>query len=122
MVFVELFQSWRIVPSPWWELTKLIFFTAIAFVLGTLPFINNFAHLGGFVFGFMSAILFLPYITFGKWDFVRKRCMVFVTMPLLFTLLVVVLVMFYSVQNTDWCTGCEKFNCVEYHERLKCNV
>jgi membrane associated rhomboid family serine protease len=38
---------------------------ALAFCIGTFPGIDNFAHLGGFVFGIVSAIVFLPYITFG---------------------------------------------------------
>ena len=40
---------------------------AVAFGLGTLPFVDNFAHVGAFVFGVLSSIIFLPYVTFGKW-------------------------------------------------------
>ncbi len=40
---------------------------------GTLPWFNNIAHVGGFVFGVLSAIVFLPFITFGKLDKYRKR-------------------------------------------------
>jgi hypothetical protein len=30
---------------------------------------------GGFIFGVMSSIVFLPYITFGKWDAVRSMAL-----------------------------------------------
>ena len=71
---VELFQSWQVVPNRGWELLKLLMVIAVAFVIGTLPFVDNWSHLGGFAFGILSAIVFLPYITFGKADLARKRC------------------------------------------------
>ncbi len=37
---------------------------------GTLPFLNNFAHIAGLVFGFLAALAFLPYITLG---YARRR-------------------------------------------------
>ena len=120
VVCVELFQNWKLVPNPRWEATKLAFFMIVAFFLGTLPFVDNYSHLGGFIFGLLSAMIFLPYITFGKWDFIRKRAMLLIAIPVLFTLGILVLVSFYKIQNTDWCVGCHKFNCVEYHRDIKC--
>ena len=38
------------------------------------PGVDNWAHVGGFVFGLLASIVFLPYITFGAWDRLRKRC------------------------------------------------
>ena len=73
VIAVELFQSWQVVPNRWWELVKLLMVIAVAFIIGTLPFVDNWSHLGGFVFGLFSAIVFLPYITFGKADLTRKR-------------------------------------------------
>lgn len=43
-------------------------------MVGTLPFVDNFAHIGGLVFGIFAAMAFLPYITFGRWNRIRKAC------------------------------------------------
>lgn len=120
VVCVELFQNWKLVQNPRWEATKLGFFMIVAFLLGTLPFVDNYSHLGGFIFGILSAMIFLPYITFGKWDFIRKRALLLIAIPVLFVLSILVMVGFYKIQNTDWCVGCHKFNCVEYHKDIKC--
>ena len=47
------------------KLTKLLVPIFIALMVGTLPFVDNFANIGGFLFGIPLAIIFLPYITFG---------------------------------------------------------
>jgi hypothetical protein len=40
-------------------------------------------HAGGFVFGIPAAIIFLPYITFGKWDRRRKIILISIAVPVL---------------------------------------
>ena len=120
VVCVELFQNWKLVPNPRWEATKMAFFIFVAFMLGTLPFVDNYSHIGGFIFGVLSAMIFLPYITFGKWDFIRKRALLMVAIPVMIGLMIVVSVSFYKIQNTDWCVGCDKFNCVQYHAEIEC--
>ena len=121
VVTVELFQSWQVVPNKWRELLKILFIIIAAFVIGTLPFVDNWSHLGGYIFGLLSAIIFLPYITFGKWDMARKRCLLYVSAPLLAILFVVCLIMFYTMQDTSWCSWCDDFNCVEYSSDMPCN-
>eukprot|EP00040_Diaphanoeca_grandis_P035661 m.224805 g.224805 ORF g.224805 m.224805 type:complete len:723 (+) comp33444_c0_seq1:240-2408(+) len=120
VLVVELFQSWKIVPNPWWECFKLITVTIVAFVVGTFPFIDNFGHLGGFFFGLLSAIVFIPYITFGKWDYARKRILLYICIPMLLIIAVSCLVSFYVVQNTDFCPWCKNINCIEYSKDIKC--
>jgi membrane associated rhomboid family serine protease len=121
VVCVELGQNWKLVANPGWEVAKMTIFMIIAFFIGTLPFVDNYSHAGGFIFGILSATIFLPYITFGKWDFVRKRVLLMVAIPVLFAVSILVLVSFYKVQNTEWCKGCHKFNCIEYHKDIKCS-
>jgi len=120
VLVVELFQSWKIVPKPWWECFKLITVTLVAFVVGTFPFIDNFGHLGGFFFGLLSSIVFIPYITFGKWDYRRKRILLYICIPMLLIISVSALVSFYVVQNTDFCPWCKNINCIEYSKDIKC--
>lgn len=41
------------VKNRWKELFKLVGIILLAFAIGLMPYIDNFAHVGGFVFGFV---------------------------------------------------------------------
>ncbi len=58
-------QSWKIALRRKRRLIKIIIFTVIALMIGTLPYVDNFAHIGAIVFGLPLSIVFVPYITFG---------------------------------------------------------
>lgn len=80
---VDLFQSWQIVKEPFKRLLYTTMETTMYLMVGTLPFIDNWAHVGGFFFGILAAIIFLPYLTFGVVDSLRKRCLMLVCVPVL---------------------------------------
>lgn len=61
-LFVELFQSWPILERPWRAFAKLLAISTFFFSFGLLPWIDNFAHICGFVSGFFLSFAFLPYI------------------------------------------------------------
>ena len=46
VLFVELFQFWQIVDRALIELLKLLGFVIFLLAVGTLPFIDNMAHIG----------------------------------------------------------------------------
>ena len=50
VLFVELFQFWQIVDRAPLELVKLLGFVVFLLALGTLPFIDNMAHIGVYVY------------------------------------------------------------------------
>merc|ERR1711988_1140178 len=120
--FVELFQAWQIIPKPWISLLKLFSVTIVLLMIGTLPYIDNWSHLGGFIFGMISGIIFLPYVTFGAWDLRRKRCLFLFCFPLLIGLFVTVIIFLYFVQDTQFCPWCEYLNCVPYDTSLGCDI
>jgi hypothetical protein len=41
---VELFQSWQILEAPMRELVKLVVVVLLAFGIGLLPYVDNWAH------------------------------------------------------------------------------
>ncbi len=65
-LFVELFQSWQILERPWRAFAKLLAISVFFFSFGLLPWIDNFAHICGFVSGFFLSFAFLPYIRLVK--------------------------------------------------------
>lgn len=46
VLYVELFQFWQIVDRAWLELIKLTAFVVFLLALGTLPYVDNMAHIG----------------------------------------------------------------------------
>eukprot|EP00122_Pirum_gemmata_P010192 Pgem_evm1s9424 len=61
---VELWQNWNYLYNPWTEFWKIFIMMFISLGIGTLPYVDNFAHFGGFLYGGFAAIVFLPYVTF----------------------------------------------------------
>lgn len=134
VLYVELFQFWQIVDRAWLELVKLTAFVVFLLALGTLPYVDNMAHIGkgvvhawlgvwlscdsisagGLLVGVPAAIIFVPYITFGKWDAARKRILLVVCVPVLFLLFLVGFLTFYLIKTPDFCSGCHYINCVPY--------
>ena len=136
---VELFQSWQVIERPGWEFTKILFMSIFALAFGLLPFVDNWSHIGGYViqsvhclshpthtpslihtrahirfaFGALAAIVFLPYITFGKWDQARKRCMLLLVLPGICGLFVLLFTLFYTENYPD-CPWCTYVDCVDF--------
>ena len=61
----------QIVERPWWSLAKLMFVIIVFLMIGTLPFIDNWSHVGGFVFGFSNC----RFITFRVIYFLQVLCL-----------------------------------------------
>lgn len=112
-LFVELFQSWRLLPSPKYELCKLMIIALLALAVGLLPYVDNWSQIGGFLFGVLSSIVFLPYITFGKWDSRRKKLLLLIALPSMVGLFVLFITLTATNQLTD-CTWCGYLNCIDF--------
>ncbi|KAH7132535.1 rhomboid family membrane protein [Dendryphion nanum] len=56
LVLLDLLYNWSSRRSPVKDLLFLLLDIAIAFVLGLLPFLDNFAHIGGFLCGLVLGI------------------------------------------------------------------
>lgn len=112
-LFVELIQSWQIIKKPITALLKLCGVVLLLLLVGLLPYVDNFAHMSGFVFGFFLAFILLPYITFGEWDKRRKRIQILVAFAILIILYIVGFIIFLNTQ-TATCVGCEYLNCVPF--------
>eukprot|EP00123_Amoebidium_parasiticum_P013877 comp22203_c0_seq2/m.32657 comp22203_c0_seq2/g.32657 ORF comp22203_c0_seq2/g.32657 comp22203_c0_seq2/m.32657 type:complete len:437 (-) comp22203_c0_seq2:121-1431(-) len=115
VLLIELFQSWQILLHPWKEFFKLFVVIFFSLFIGTLPWIDNFAHMGGFLFGIPAAVVFLPYITFGKWDRRRKILLIVVGAVGLIVFFVGGFILFFTKTET-FCTWCLYFNCIPYTE------
>ncbi|KAM6897671.1 inactive rhomboid protein 1 isoform 3-T3 [Xenentodon cancila] len=115
-LFVELFQSWQILERPWRAFAKLLGISVFFSSFGLLPWIDNFAHICGFVSGFFLSFAFLPYISFGHSDSFRKRVQVCVFLLIFLGLLSALLVLFYVYPiKCDWC---EYLTCIPITDKF----
>jgi membrane associated rhomboid family serine protease len=113
VLVVELFQSWQLLDHPYMELIKLVFIVGVSLLVGTLPWVDNFAHIGGFVCGILAAVVFLPYVVFGKWDRRRKLFLILICAPILLLALILAFIIFYTGLAID-CSWCNYVDCVDY--------
>ncbi|XP_061561976.1 inactive rhomboid protein 1 isoform X4 [Phycodurus eques] len=115
-LFVELFQSWQILERPWRAFGKLLGISVFFFSFGLLPWIDNFAHICGFVSGFFLSFAFLPYISFGRSDMYRKRVQICVFLLVFTALLSSLGILFYVYPvKCDWC---EYLTCIPITDKL----
>ncbi|XP_042252824.1 inactive rhomboid protein 1 isoform X4 [Thunnus albacares] len=115
-LFVELFQSWQILERPWRAFAKLLAISVFFFSFGLLPWIDNFAHISGFVSGFFLSFAFLPYISFGRSDMYRKRVQICVFLLVFLGLLATLAVLFYVYPvKCDWC---EYLTCIPITDKF----
>ncbi|MFS7949575.1 putative peptidase S54, rhomboid, Rhomboid-like superfamily [Helianthus anomalus] len=61
----ELFTNWTIYSNKAAALFTLVIIVVVNLAVGILPFVDNFAHIGGFVTGFLLGFILLPRPQFG---------------------------------------------------------
>lgn len=123
-LFAELWTNWYYLAQPWRLLVKYLVVVFVLFALGFLPWVDNFAHIGGFVCGGLLSLAFSPYFMFDPHSIEEKRAKKRqITISLLLFLLIFVsfMVLFYmwpAYPSETWrylsCIGgsdfCQDFN------------
>ncbi|KAJ3187221.1 hypothetical protein HK101_009443 [Irineochytrium annulatum] len=107
---IDLFQNWSMIHNPAWELAKLSFTILVSFLIGMLPYIDNFAHVGGFFVGVFAGLIFMPTIHYSKRDKYIKLGLMIASVPALILVYVFLVRGFYA-GNSD-CTWCKYINCI----------
>jgi membrane associated rhomboid family serine protease len=59
LTLLDLLYTWRERPNPWRDLAFIVLDVVISFVLGLLPGLDNFSHIGGFLMGLVLGICIL---------------------------------------------------------------
>lgn len=83
------------------------------FLLGLLPWLDNWAHLFGFFFGFLLAFALMPYVSFGQFDKRRKIISIIVCLGGAIGLFTILVLVFYVAPLTD-CHWCVYLNCIPF--------
>uniref|UniRef100_A0A1A7Y935 Inactive rhomboid protein n=1 Tax=Iconisemion striatum TaxID=60296 RepID=A0A1A7Y935_9TELE len=115
-LFVELFQGWQMLENPWKAFLKLLGIVLFLFMCGLLPWIDNIAHIFGFLSGLLLSFAFLPYVTFGTFDKYRKRILIAVSLLAYVGLFSSLIVWFYVYHiNLYWL---EHFTCLPFTSKF----
>ncbi|KAI9323822.1 rhomboid family-domain-containing protein [Dichotomocladium elegans] len=113
-MFVDVIVNWKDILHPGRELMKLLIVTIISLVLGLLPGLDNFAHLGGFTVGIIMGALIAPtrkaVSPRGKILTWSIRAVAFVALIILFA---VTITQFYSAPDpSQICPNCKYLSCL----------
>uniref|UniRef100_A0A1A8LEV0 Inactive rhomboid protein n=2 Tax=Nothobranchius pienaari TaxID=704102 RepID=A0A1A8LEV0_9TELE len=115
-LFVELFQGWQMLENPWKAFLKLLGIVLFLFLCGLLPWIDNIAHIFGFLSGLLLSFAFLPYVTFGTFDKYRKRILIAVSLLAYVGLFSSLIIWFYVYHiNLYWL---EHFTCLPFTSKF----
>lgn len=112
-LLVEVLQNVQMLKRPIIAILKIVGFIIFLFLLGLLPWIDNWAHISGFLFGFLLAFALIPYVSFGEFDRTRKIIGIILSLGGAITLFITLIVLFYVLPLYD-CPGCQYFNCVPF--------
>ncbi|XP_026671584.1 inactive rhomboid protein 1 isoform X2 [Ceratina calcarata] len=112
-LIVEVLHCWPMLKHPRRTLSKLILVLVGLLILGILPWVDNYAHLFGFIFGFLAAYALMPFISFGHYDRRRKIWLIWICLILIVVLFTLLLALFYNVPVYE-CEVCKLFNCIPF--------
>ncbi|KAM7540708.1 hypothetical protein Aperf_G00000044894 [Anoplocephala perfoliata] len=66
MSLMDSLQTIDIFVSPWSVIIKQVVYVVVGFFIGFLPWLDNYAHISGFVSGVLLAYVFVPYLGYGS--------------------------------------------------------
>ncbi|KAL8554894.1 hypothetical protein ACS0TY_002898 [Phlomoides rotata] len=131
----ELLTNWTIYTNKIAALFTLLIIIAINLAVGILPHVDNFAHIGGFMSGFLLGFVFLVRPQFGwsgsrhrpadtrpKSKFTIYQYVLWIIATILFVIgFTLGLVMLFKGENgSDKCSWCHYLSCVPT-SRWSCN-
>ncbi|KAJ3042100.1 hypothetical protein HDV00_008182 [Rhizophlyctis rosea] len=111
-LFLDLFQNWRVVKRPILQISIMVLQIAIALLIGMLPNIDNFAHIGGFYCGLVAGLILVPTVHYSTWDKWVKRAFFVLAIPGLILIFVFLIKGFYDVTTAQACPWCKYLNCI----------
>ena len=108
------------------ETLKLLGLVLVALIIGLLPNVDNFAHIGGLATGILLSFIFVSYhppfedpatLRIHRQNFRWFNIMmVIICLVTFIAIYVVIFVLFYEVQPN--CSGCQYFTCIPFTDTI----
>ncbi|XP_053607467.1 inactive rhomboid protein 2 isoform X2 [Plodia interpunctella] len=112
-LIVEILAIWPKLRHPQRVLMKMIGIAFALFLAGFLPWVDNFAQVFGFAFGFLLSYALLPFVTIGRYERQRKKVLVWVCLVSAMVMLGALVSIFYAAPAYE-CTACAYFTCLPF--------
>lgn len=96
---------------PYRALFKHLAIAGILFIIGLLPWFDNFSSFFGFLFGFLLSYAILPFVSLGEYDRQKKIFIIWVCLITCAFLFLLLVLFFYVIPVYD-CEFCGYFNCL----------
>lgn len=113
LILADYVHNWQLFEGAWKGLLKMLLIVVILFLVGLLPYVDNWAHLIGLVYGFLLSFAIVPHIKFNTCDGVAKTVGVIVCLIASCVVVAGLFVLFY-VSPVYECPYCEYFNCIPF--------
>ncbi|KAK7059045.1 hypothetical protein VNI00_001669 [Paramarasmius palmivorus] len=120
VTWVDLFAHWKYQYRP---VRKLVFMTielAIGIAIGFIPYVDNFAHIGGFLMGLLVGTVFYPVISETKRHKGIMWAFRLAAIPLAIVLFVVLTRNFYTGDPYAACGWCRYLSCIPTSSNNQC--
>ncbi|CAG8579224.1 11039_t:CDS:2 [Paraglomus occultum] len=112
ILLIDLFQNWRIIIRPGCELAKLLAMIVFSFLLGLLPGLDNFSHIGGFIMGILTGLVFMPTLKFTKLQGRVTWALRLIAFPIALILFITLTKNFYTADPSARCHWCKYLSCL----------
>nr|VWO94210.1 Rhomboid protein 2 (EC [Ganoderma boninense] len=120
VAWVDLFAHWRYTYQPGKKLVFMLIELIIGVAIGFIPYVDNFAHLGGLLMGLLVGMALYPIISPST----RHRTIVIalrlLAVPLAIVLFVVLIRNFYTSDPYAACTWCRYLSCIPTSSNNHC--
>lgn len=106
-LMTETINGWKLLESPMKTLGKLMSICLFLFVIGLLPWIDNYAHIFGFVVGFMLSLALTPYLTPFNDTYSRRKKVIQIWVCIILVIITFVLLLLplyvFPLYKCSWC-------------------
>ncbi|KAI0053335.1 rhomboid-domain-containing protein [Auriscalpium vulgare] len=120
VAWVDLFAHWRLLYRPGKRLAFMIVELVIGVAIGYIPYVDNFAHIGGFVMGLLVGTTFYPVISPSR----RHKLIMWgfrvAAIPIAVILYVLLIRNFYTSDPYAACSGCRYLSCFPTNNNNHC--
>ncbi|KAJ7357283.1 hypothetical protein DFH08DRAFT_912271 [Mycena albidolilacea] len=111
VTWVDLFAHWKYHYRPVRKLVFMAIELIIGVAVGYIPYVDNFAHLGGFVMALFVGTIFYPVISVSKRHRIGMTTARILAIPVAVILFVVLIRNFYTSDPYAACEGCRYLSC-----------
>ncbi|KAJ7706265.1 hypothetical protein B0H17DRAFT_620531 [Mycena rosella] len=111
VTWVDLFAHWKYHYRPVRKLVLMAVELVIGVAVGYIPYVDNFAHLGGFVMALFVGTIFYPVISVSRRHKILMAAARILAIPVAVLLFVLLTRNFYTSDPYAACEGCRYLSC-----------